>query len=54
MVNLAEWWPVIALSAVVVTGKVIIVCWSLRSTEPKDRPAIITALAEMFRWWRLR
>jgi hypothetical protein len=49
--NLAEWWPVIT---VVVTGKVIIVCWSLRGTKPEDRPAIITALAELFRWWRLR
>jgi hypothetical protein len=56
MMNIAEWSPVIALGAVVVTavGRIIIICWSLRGTKPEDRPAIITALAEMFRWWRFR
>lgn len=54
MISVAGWWPVIALGAMVVTGNVIIVCWSLRGTKPKDRPAIIAALAELFRWWRLR
>jgi hypothetical protein len=56
MLNLAEWWPVVTVSVVVVTGvvKVTIVCWSLRDTKPEDRAEIIRALAEMFRWWRLR
>lgn len=56
MVNIAEWWPAVAVGAVVVTavGRIIIVCWSLRGTKPEDRPEIIRALAELFRWWRLR
>lgn len=52
--NIAEWWPVITASALVVIGKVIIVWLALRKTDPADRPAIITALAELFRWWRPR
>jgi hypothetical protein len=47
------WWS-LAAATVVVTGSVIIVCWSLRGTKPEDRPEIIRALAELFRWWRLR
>jgi hypothetical protein len=56
VLNVAEWWPAITVGAVVVTaaGRVVIVCWSLRGTQPEDRPEIIRALAEMFRWWRLR
>jgi hypothetical protein len=56
MLKIAEWWPVITVSAVDVTDgvKIIILRLALRDTKPEARPAIITALAEMFRWWRLR
>jgi hypothetical protein len=48
----------LAASAVVgvvtVVGRITIVWLALRETKPEDRPTIITALAELFRWWRLR
>jgi Kef-type K+ transport system membrane component KefB len=51
MLNLAEWWPAIALGAVVVTvvGKIIVVWLALRKTDTKDVPKTVTALAELFR-----
>lgn len=53
MMNLAQWWPIIALGAVVVTGKVIVAWLAIRKTDTKDVPKTVTALAELFRWWRL-
>jgi hypothetical protein len=32
-------------------GKIIMLMWATRGAEPKDRPAIIKALAKMTRWW---
>jgi hypothetical protein len=49
----AGWLP-LATVTVVVAGSVFIICWSLRGTKPEERPEIIRALAELFRWWRLR
>jgi hypothetical protein len=54
MINLAQWCPVIALGAMVVTGNVIVAWLAIRKTDPKDVPKTVTALAELFRWWRHR
>jgi hypothetical protein len=42
------------VGVVAVVGRIIIVWLALRETKPEDRPTIITALAELFRWWRAR
>ncbi|MGC4773057.1 hypothetical protein ACLQ25_29295 [Micromonospora sp. DT44] len=42
-------YVVAAAVAVPVTGKIIITALALRGTDPKDRPAIIKAVAELFR-----
>ncbi|MEU7981414.1 hypothetical protein AB0B63_23165 [Micromonospora sp. NPDC049081] len=45
-------WLVIAF-AVPAAGRIIITALALRGTNPKDRPSIIKALAELFRGrWR--
>jgi hypothetical protein len=56
MVSIVAWWPAITLGALAVTAvvKIVVLRMALRDTKPEDRPAIITALAELFRWWRLR
>ncbi|MBM0258955.1 hypothetical protein [Micromonospora sp. 4G55] len=43
---------VAAAVAVPVAGKIIITALALRGTDPKDRPGIIKAVAELFRWRR--
>lgn len=48
------WWPVIALGALAVIGKVTVAWLAIRKTDPKDVPKTVTALAEPFRCWRLR
>lgn len=45
-------WVVLAAIALPVLAKITIVCVALRGAEPADRPRIISALAELFRWWR--
>ncbi|MFK3983121.1 hypothetical protein ACI2K4_22430 [Micromonospora sp. NPDC050397] len=35
-----------------VLGKIIIAALALRGADPKDRPSIIKAIAELFRWRR--
>ncbi|MGX4657331.1 hypothetical protein ACWCHM_26955 [Micromonospora sp. SCSIO 07396] len=45
-------WVAAAAVAVTVAGKIIITALALRGTEPKDRPGIIKAVAELFRWRR--
>lgn len=43
---------VAAALGVPVAGMVLITAIALRGTEPKDRPGIIKAIAELFRWRR--
>ncbi|MFD6265523.1 hypothetical protein ACFWFK_30870 [Micromonospora chalcea] len=45
-------WVAAAAVAVPVAGKIIITVVALRGTDPKDRPTIIKAVAELFRWRR--
>ncbi|KOX14984.1 hypothetical protein ADK66_03005 [Micromonospora sp. NRRL B-16802] len=45
-------WVVAAAIGVPVAGKIIITALALRGTDPKDRPGIIKAVAELFRWRR--
>jgi hypothetical protein len=54
--NIAQWWPVFTLGALAVTAvvKIISLRLALRDTKPADRAEIITALAELFRSWRLK
>ncbi|GIJ75992.1 hypothetical protein SAMN05443287_106200 [Micromonospora phaseoli] len=48
----AEPTAVAAALGVPVAGIVLIIAIALRGTDPKDRPAIIKAVAELFRWRR--
>jgi hypothetical protein len=50
--TIAGLWALTALVAAI--GKVIIVWLALRDTKPDARPKIIAALADLFRWWRLK
>ena len=43
-------WIAAAVVGVPVAGKIIVVALALRGTDPKDRPNIIKAVAELFRW----
>lgn len=45
-------WVMAAVIAVPVTGKIIITALAIRGSDPKDRPNIIKAVAELFRWRR--
>lgn len=45
-------WVIILVICLPVLARVVIVTVALRGAQPADRPKIITALAEMFRWWR--
>jgi hypothetical protein len=45
-------WCFAAAVGVPVAGKVIVVLMLARDADPKDRPGIIKAVAELFRWWR--
>lgn len=45
-------WVVAAVIGVPVAGKLIALALATRGTEPKDRPGIIKAVAELFRWRR--
>ncbi|MFF5181764.1 hypothetical protein ACFY2Q_27360 [Micromonospora sp. NPDC000316] len=45
-------WVVTAALGVPVVGKIIVTALALRGTHPKDRPGIIKAVAELFRWRR--
>lgn len=44
-------WAGVALIGLLVAGRIIVVCVALRGAEPKDRPHIIKAVAELFRWF---
>ena len=46
----ADVWVVALIVGVSAITKIIIVCLALRGTSPAERPKIISALAEMFRW----
>lgn len=48
----ADVWTVAVALGITALAKIIIVCVALHGAPPKDRPNIISALAEMFRWWR--
>jgi hypothetical protein len=48
----ADVWAVAVVVGVAAISKIIIVCVALRGAPPEDRQKIISALAEMFRWWR--
>ena len=43
-------WVVALALAVPVVGKIIALALALRDSDPKDRPNIIRAVAELFRW----
>ncbi|MFJ6198858.1 hypothetical protein [Micromonospora sp. NPDC092111] len=45
-------WVVVAVIGVLVAGKLIALALATRGAEPKDRPGIIKAVAELFRWRR--
>lgn len=45
-------WAIALAVVVPVAGKIIITALALRGSEPKDRPSIIKAVAELFRWRR--
>lgn len=48
-------WAVALVVGVPVAGKIIITTLALRGSQPKDRPNIIKAVAELFRvgsWFR--
>jgi len=45
-------WAIAVLIGVPVAGKILITAVALRGSEPKDRPNIIKAVAELFRWGR--
>lgn len=45
-------WALALAVGVPVAGKIIITAVALRGAEPKDRPSIIKAVAELFRWRR--
>ncbi|MEU2661208.1 hypothetical protein [Micromonospora sp. NPDC007220] len=45
-------YVVAAAIGVPVAGKIVITALALRGTDPKDRPGIIKAVAELFRWRR--
>jgi len=44
-------WTVVAALAIPAVAKIVIVSIALRGTSPGSRPKIISALAELFRWW---
>ena len=43
-------WAVAVLVGVPVVGKLIALGIALRGADPKERPSIIKAVAELFRW----
>jgi hypothetical protein len=43
-------WVVALVVGIPMAGKIIITALALRGSEPKDRPNIIKAVAELFRW----
>jgi hypothetical protein len=45
-------WAIALALGVPVAGKIIITAVALRGADPKDRPGIIKAVAELFRWRR--
>lgn len=48
----ASSWVAAAIVGVPVAGKIIITAMALRGADPRDRPAIIRAVAELYRWRR--
>jgi hypothetical protein len=52
---LAGLWAAVIVGVIAVVV-IVLVCWSLRGTQPADRPEIIRALAvllrELFSGWR--
>jgi hypothetical protein len=49
---MARWgpWAIGLTLGIPVAGKIIVVLIALRGSDPKDRPNIIKAVAELFRW----
>ena len=45
-------WALFGTVVVLSLTLIIIVMIALRGADPKDRPNIIKAVAELFRWWR--
>jgi hypothetical protein len=45
-------WAIALVIGMPIVGKIIITAVALRGSEPKDRPNIIKAVAELFRWRR--
>lgn len=45
-------WAFALAVMVPIAGKIIITAIALRGADPKDRPNIIKAVAELFRWRR--
>lgn len=45
-------WAIALAVGVPVAGKIIALVVALRGADPKDRPGIIKAVAELFRWRR--
>ncbi|MGX4652429.1 hypothetical protein ACWCHM_01900 [Micromonospora sp. SCSIO 07396] len=45
-------WVIAVIISVLVAGKLIALALATRGAEPKDRPGIIKAVAELFRWRR--
>lgn len=48
----ADVWTVAVVFGVPAISKIVIVCVALHGAPSEDRSKIISALAEMFRWWR--
>jgi hypothetical protein len=45
-------WAVAVAVGIPVLGKIIVTALALWGSEPKDRPNILKAVAELFRWRR--
>lgn len=50
--SFGHWTVVLAVIAPIAVAKVVVSIWVTRGADPKDRVAILKAVAELFRWWR--
>jgi hypothetical protein len=48
--QLADAWILLTAIAIPTIGKVVITCVALRGARPGDRPTIISAVADLYRW----
>jgi len=48
--QLADAWILLTAIATPTIGKVVITCVALRGARPDDRPTIILAVADLYRW----